>query len=136
MTARNKILIAICLLLTTCLAFPQLSFAQENGNGGNGGSNADIELPRNRVKGGSLAERSPGLQTSANLATAAVRNDEIVNQFGGVVYTETAPEEDGPLSRKSLIIAALEELFETLNEILIQLGQNCIQNNNETPIGV
>ncbi|NLX14652.1 MAG: hypothetical protein GXY44_13505 [Phycisphaerales bacterium] len=88
--------------------------------GQDSGSNDDLLLPRNNVRGGSVGSRRPGLWItgeSGGLTRALQFQTEAIRNYGGVVYTATQPA--NPWHEFKL--EAIQIVFDTLQDILLGL---------------
>lgn len=89
-----------------------------------------IQLARTNAKSGAVADRRPGSWTSAGLSRTSNRQNEIVNQYGGVTYDETATEDDGV--RTQVLVSVLQTAFDVLNELITQVGISWFLNGGTT----
>lgn len=113
MLSRSGIRIVTGCILIGVLVVPPV-FGQDSG------SNEDLLLPRNNVRGGSVGSRRPGLWITGEdggLTRALQFQNQAVRNYGGVVYTATQPANPW----REFRLEAIQIVFDTLQDILLSL---------------
>jgi hypothetical protein len=118
-----KRLLSLFLMIVTAVAMAAPALAQtttspSGGLGPPGGpfpSKINPQYPRDNVKGGAVGSRTPGAWTAAGVARTTARQAVMLKDFGGVTLPAASTT---PGLRNQLIVAALDQFFKTLNQLV------------------
>jgi hypothetical protein len=105
----NRTIVGVAVVMAAIVAFPSVSFAQS-------ATTQPNRLPRNNVKGGTLATNRPGVTINKSIAAAVSRNKTMIQDWGGATY--------GPKvqNKKQVFLTTFfESMFSTLTSLVEQL---------------
>lgn len=105
----NRKIVGLAMVMAAIMALPSAGFAQS-------ATTQPNRLPRNNVKGGTLATNRPGVTISKSIANTVTRNKTMIQDWGGVTY--------GPkvqTKKQVLLTSFFESMFQTLTDLVEQL---------------